>query len=104
MTSPGAKSSFNDDYDYIGSVQSIIDECESQKSDPHVFPARELEETQNELQDKIRATDDLMNKIEMSINLDQHLQLKDSFTMLQLDARIDKVTLANEQRFHLTRR
>jgi hypothetical protein len=45
-----------------------------------------------------------MDKIETTINLEYSPQLDDSFKALQLDASIDKVTLGNEQRFHLTRR
>lgn len=45
-----------------------------------------------------------MDKIETTINLEYNPQLKDSFEALQLDASIDKITLANEKRFHLTRR
>ncbi len=81
-----------------------MDECDLRLSEPLNFPDRELAITQKELNIKIKATDNLMDKIETSINLEEELKLKDVFNVLQLDARIDKITLGSEERFHLARR
>lgn len=94
----GADSPATSNYkaDYLGSVRSIMEECDTRLSEHVNFPSSELERTQAELETKIKATDHLMDKIDTSINFDDRPKLLDAFNILELNARIDDATIGND--------